>query len=62
MSKIILEKKNETIHFDFEDLENPIDVVHILTSTLVHLVKEYELAKNKEDLLRIIGIYYDDEK
>lgn len=62
MSKIILEKNNETIHFDFENLENSVDAVHILTTALIHIVKEYELAKNKEDLLRIIGMYYDDQK
>lgn len=62
MSKIILEKNNETIYFDFEEMECPVEAVHILATALVHLVKEYETAKNKEDFIRILGMYYDDNK
>lgn len=62
MSKIILEKNDETIHFDFEKMENSVEAVHILATALVHLVKEYETAENKEDFLRIMEIYYDDKK
>ena len=62
MSKIILEKENETIHFDFEDMEDPIDAVHILATALVHLSKEYKTVESKEDFLRIMELYYDDTK
>ena len=40
----------------------PERLIHLLTTALVSAVNNFDAVKDKEDFLRIMGLYYDDAK
>ena len=58
---LVIEKKDKLELKPSRNLES-IDGAHLLLSALVHIVKKYDLAKNKKDFVRIVGKYYDESE